>query len=258
MDAAIDVSSTIDANQMSAILGAINFEKEPSKAFEVIRPAKSSPWATFINASLRPASLASIGNDQDASRVREYNKWSPAQDFLNVESLRAVWSQIPHQRPAPEGRASPEVHTPAASVAAISDPVVDISNFFPSEEDSVFGPSSALLTRILEFISWKPGWDGSRAENIEPRVATLAIEIVLNTLSVVNEPFVAPAPSGALLLQWDFPSGVVVDLFVDSETEFPETAVLVRGDSVQEIPLAGHRSLRTLLSECSTMLRNFE
>lgn len=119
------------------------------------------------------------------------------------------------------------------------------------------GPELAVsvefLSKLLKFVAWAPGWDGERAEHVEQVTAVRAIETALSMRAVVPEPFVAPAPSGALLLQWDFADGASVEIFVDSETEFPEEAAVTDEGAVYEVSLSGSAALRSLLAERTTI-----
>ncbi len=129
--------------------------------------------------------------------------------------------------------------------------------FAPWEDDRqggapAQGPASAELSsdfigRLLEFAAWEPGWDGDAAERVEPSTARRAAEIARDMLPVAAEPFVAPAPGGSLLLQWDFAGGTSVEVYADGEPAFPERAVLTRGNVVHEVRLDGPGALRSLL-----------
>ena len=109
--------------------------------------------------------------------------------------------------------------------------------------------SSEFFCRLLKFVAWAPGWDGERAEHIDHVTAVRAMEAASSMRPVVSEPFVAPAPSGALLLQWDFTDGSSVEVYVDDETEFPASAALTDDDIVYEIDLSGPGALRSLLAK---------
>ena len=104
-----------------------------------------------------------------------------------------------------------------------------------------------FVSRLLRFVEWEPGWDGEAAEHIDHATAQKALEVALAMRTVAPEPFVAPAPSGSLLLQWDFRDGTYVDVFVDSDSEFPAEAALVLKGVVHEIELTEPATLRTLL-----------
>ena len=107
--------------------------------------------------------------------------------------------------------------------------------------------SLSFFSRLLRFVEWEPGWDGEAAEHIDHATAQKALEIALSMRAIASEPFVAPAPSGSLLLQWDFRDGTYVDVFVDSDSEFPAEAALVLKGVVHEIELTEPATLRTLL-----------
>ena len=109
--------------------------------------------------------------------------------------------------------------------------------------------SLSFFSRLLKFVEWEPGWDGEAAEHIDHATAQKAMEVALAMRPVAPEPFVAPAPSGSLLLQWDFHDGTYVDVFVDSDSEFPAEAALVLKGVVHEIELTEPATLRTLLAE---------
>ena len=106
-----------------------------------------------------------------------------------------------------------------------------------------------FLSRLLRFVEWEPGWDGENAEHIDHATARRALEIARNMRVVAPEPFVAPAPSGSLLLQWDFPGETSVEVFVESDAEFPECAALTRDGAVHEVALTDPAALHALLAE---------
>ena len=109
------------------------------------------------------------------------------------------------------------------------------------------GLSSDFIGRLLEFVAWEPGWDGDAAERVEASTARRAADIARDMLTVAAEPFVAPAPSGSLLLQWDFAGGESVEVYTDGEAAFPERAALTRQGAVHEVRLDGPGALRCLL-----------
>ncbi len=113
--------------------------------------------------------------------------------------------------------------------------------------------SLGFIRRLLEFVGWQPGWDGEAAEHVEISTALSAVETAQAMLEVAAEPFVAPAPSGSLLLQWDFADGTSVEVYVDGEAAFPEWAVLTREDVVHEVRLDGPGALRSLLERREPM-----
>ena len=92
-----------------------------------------------------------------------------------------------------------------------------------------------------------PGWDGEDAEPISHATANRAVEAADLMLAVAPEPFVAPAPTGALLLQWDFPDGRSVEVFIDADEHPPICAVVTTGDVIEEVPLSGLEQLRDVL-----------
>ncbi len=106
-----------------------------------------------------------------------------------------------------------------------------------------------FLSRLLTFVEWRPGWDGGAAEHVDHVTAERAIAIARTMRAVAPEPFVAPAPSGSLLLQWDFREGASVEVFVDSDSEFPEFAAVTREGQVHEVALTDAANLRALLAE---------
>ncbi|MCY4619565.1 MAG: hypothetical protein OXD50_13615 [Chloroflexi bacterium] len=116
---------------------------------------------------------------------------------------------------------------------------------FPDKSDFVI--SRALQYDALRFVSWLEGWDGEDGERIHCDVAFRALEIVSRLRSEFDEPFFAPAPSGAILLQWKISDGTVVDVFVESAETFPECAVLTKDDSVDDVELSSLSDLRSLL-----------
>ena len=132
-----------------------------------------------------------------------------------------------------------------------------------SQEDNVFTveaqppspkpPFFDFISRLLEFVEWAPGWDGAGAEHVDHATAKAALATAQSMRAVAPEPFVAPAPSGSLLLQWDFADERSVEVYVDSESEFPATATLTREGVVHEVELTGPAALRSLLEEHAAM-----
>ena len=112
--------------------------------------------------------------------------------------------------------------------------------------------SQGLIGRLIKFVGWEQGWDGESAERVEARTAIRAMEIAEAMLPVAEEPFVAPALSGSLLLQWGLADGASVDFYVDGEAAFPGCAAVDRGGIVSEVRLAGPESLRSLLESAAT------
>ncbi|MYI83461.1 MAG: hypothetical protein F4056_09340 [Chloroflexi bacterium] len=110
-----------------------------------------------------------------------------------------------------------------------------------------------FLVRLLQFVEWGPGWDGAGAEHVDRATAEVALRTAESMLTAAPEPFVAPAPSGSLLLQWDFADGSSVEVYVDSETDFPSAATLTRDGVVYEVELIGPTTLRSLLEEHAAM-----
>ena len=115
------------------------------------------------------------------------------------------------------------------------------------------GLSPDFIGRLLEFVAWQPGWDGDAAERVEPSTARRAAEIARDMLPVAAEPFVAPAPGGSLLLQWDLAGGTSVEVYADGEPAFPEWAALTRQGVVHEVRLDGPGALRSLLGRREPM-----
>ena len=127
--------------------------------------------------------------------------------------------------------------------ASVDEPPPDSPGALPLE----------FFFRLLRFVEWEPGWDGAEAEHVDRATAERALRTAKDMLAVAPEPFVAPAPSGSLLLQWDFPGGRSVEVYVDGETDFPESATLTREGVVYEVDLAGPAALRSLLAEHAPM-----
>ena len=115
-------------------------------------------------------------------------------------------------------------------------------------------PSGDFVFRLLRFVEWQPGWDGERAEHITHVTAQRAIEIARRTLDVAPEPFVAPAPSGSLLLQWDFADETSVEVYADEEDEFPEWAAVTLDGAIHEVALFGPDHLARVLTDRATAI----
>src|SRR3954468_19268356 len=75
--------------------------------------------------------------------------------------------------------------------------------------------SETFVDRILNFVSWEPKWDGARAKPIAVPIAKKATLLARKSLVFAPEPFVAPAPDGSILLQWDLRDGSSVEIFVN-------------------------------------------
>lgn len=115
----------------------------------------------------------------------------------------------------------------------------------PSEASAEL--SFEFIFRLLEFVEWSPGWDGADAEHVARATAQKAMETARRTRGIAPEPFVAPAPTGSLLLQWDFADGVSVEVYVDGEEDFPAWAAVALGGNIHEVELSGLASLEALL-----------
>ncbi len=141
----------------------------------------------------------------------------------------------------------------ASKLRTLADPMTTMSvpgvipKPFPDKTDFVI--SRELQYDALRFVSWPDGWDGESGERIHCDVAFRALEIVSRLKPEFDEPFFAPAPSGALLLQWKFSDGNVIDIFVESADSFPECAVLTGDDSVDEVEISSLSDLRSLLRD---------
>ena len=117
-----------------------------------------------------------------------------------------------------------------------------------SPSDAGADLSDAFIGRLFEFVEWGPGWDGAGAEHVAHGTAEKALTTARRMRVIAPEPFVAPAPTGSLLLQWDFADGVSVEVYVDSEEDFPAwAAVALGGGNVHEVELSGLASLEALL-----------
>ena len=115
--------------------------------------------------------------------------------------------------------------------------------------------SRDFVFRLLRFVEWQPGWDGERAEHVTHVTAQRAVEIACRALRVAPEPFVAPAPSGSLLLQWDFEDETSVEVYADEEDEFPEWAAVTLDDTIHEVALSGLDHLARVLTDRVTGVR---
>ena len=116
-----------------------------------------------------------------------------------------------------------------------------------SPSDAVADLSDAFIGRLFEFVEWGHGWDGAEAEHVAHGTAEKALKTARRMRVIAPEPFVAPAPTGSLLLQWDFADGVSVEVYVDSEEDFPAWAAVALGGNVHEVELSGLASLEALL-----------
>lgn len=121
------------------------------------------------------------------------------------------------------------------------------SKSFPDKSDFVI--SRDLQYDALRFVSWLDGWDGENGERIHCDVAFRALEIVSRLRPEFDEPSMAPAPNGAILLQWNCSDETTVDLYVEHSDSFPECAVLTRDESVDDVELSNLSDLRTLLRD---------
>ena len=101
----------------------------------------------------------------------------------------------------------------------------------------------------LGFTSYEHGWDGATAEIITEDTVSKATSIAHRMLDIGPEPFVAPAPTGELLLQWDFEDGSSAEVFVGNETDFPDSASVTREDTVHEVALDSLEDLRSIILE---------
>ena len=125
-----------------------------------------------------------------------------------------------------------------------------------SPSDAGADLSDAFIGRLFKFVEWSPGWDGAGAEHVAHGTAEKALKTARRMRGIAPEPFVAPAPTGSLLLQWDFADGVSVEVYVDSEEDFPAWAAVARGGNVHEVELSGLASLEALLRKCAADYRS--
>ncbi len=107
--------------------------------------------------------------------------------------------------------------------------------------------SKEFWGRLLRFVEWAPDWDGQGAEHITSATAAHAGRVAEEALAVTPEPLVAPAGDGSLLLEWDLPNGVAVEVFVQGE-ELEPAAVAQEG-CVEEVPVGGVDDLLAVLRD---------
>lgn len=119
-------------------------------------------------------------------------------------------------------------------------------HFSPDSDLVAGGVSSEFIERLLRFVAWAPGWDGSEAENIPVSVAVKALELANRSVPLVGEPFVAPS-DGALLLRWHLPVERFVELFVDEDDL--EALVLIDEDETRELSVHSPDDVMSRLRE---------
>ena len=107
--------------------------------------------------------------------------------------------------------------------------------------------SRAFWERLLRFVEWAPDWDAQGAEHITFATASTAATVAEEALTVAPEPIVAPAGDGSLLLEWDLPNEVTVELYVrDADLE---PAAVAQGARVEEVPVAGVADILAILRD---------
>ena len=104
-----------------------------------------------------------------------------------------------------------------------------------------------FLRRIGQFSGRPKGWDGFDAEPISPRTASKAVTLAEEMLSVADDPFVAPAADGTLLLRWS-DGDRAVEVYVEPEGDIVE-AVEIASDGVRAVSLQSHADLSSQLKK---------
>ena len=115
------------------------------------------------------------------------------------------------------------------------------------QTESMICVSMEFQQRIMEFVSWLPDWSGHSSERIDCKLATHALSIASEMRRIAGEPFVAPTVDGTLLLQWDFDNDTSIEVYVESDSQFPESAVVDAGGEVSDVRLSSTRDLKRLL-----------
>lgn len=106
------------------------------------------------------------------------------------------------------------------------------------------------LSRALRFVSWLPEWDGSNAVRIDYEIALQALALISAMRAHAGEPNVSPGSDGSLLLEWTFPNGSAIEVYVEHPSDFPDCAVIEdEAGEISEVALNGATHLSVLLAD---------
>ena len=123
------------------------------------------------------------------------------------------------------------------------------TTFLSHRREITSSHTNDFVSRLVKFLSWKPGWDGESADPITARVAVAAYVIAKGVWDIAPEPFVAPSPDGSLSLQWEFPDNSSVEIYVEEDDPRLTWAILTDDGVLHERTLETEDALRELLQE---------
>ena len=117
------------------------------------------------------------------------------------------------------------------------------------ESAQVICVTEESLREVMQFVSWLPDWAGHSSDRIDYKLATHALKIASDMRTVAREPLIAPTVDGTLLLQWDFEDDSSVEVYVESDSQFPKSAVLDVMGEISDVELLSEDHLAMLLKQ---------
>lgn len=116
--------------------------------------------------------------------------------------------------------------------------------------------SEELVQRLLEFVAFKPNWDGHDGHSVPVAAASRAYALARAASTDFGEPFVAPCGDGSLLLQWD-QADLSIETFALPSGELGP-ALITAGDSITEAVVVTDQDVMQLLAELQSEARRSE
>lgn len=147
----------------------------------------------------------------------------------------------------------PDMALPVGAMYALGTTTPWLSHRLAPSKETEIRLSPEILSRVLNFVSWLPDWDGSKAERIDPDIAQRALLLVNAMGSIAGEPNVSPGSDGTLLLEWSFEDGSAIEVYVEDSSGFPDCAVIEdETGEISEVPLRNEDHLARLLARRSS------
>lgn len=106
--------------------------------------------------------------------------------------------------------------------------------------------SGELIQRLLEFVAFKPNWDGHDGQSVPVAAAARAYALASAASRDFGEPFVAPCGDGSLLMQWDR-GNLSVEAFARPSGHLG-AAVVTDHDLITEIAVTTNEEVVQLLA----------
>lgn len=195
----------------------------------------------------KPDRLEELVNRAESSEA--FTVWGMGVGLPNLlyspGMLRADDFNSPIDEPLPKNFVGNPIEIGYALATARS--VFEHPSQVEQQNESMICVSMELQQRVMEFVSWLPDWSGHSSERIDCKLATHALSIASDMGRIAGEPFVAPTADGTLLLQWDFDNDTSIEVYVESDSQFPESAVVDAEGEVSDVKLSSTRDLKRLL-----------